>query len=131
MINMMSSVGDITADYSRAEVLEAMTTNRDAHVSDYGKARELYAKEKLKRARVYLRKLKEDPFAVPRHEFDLVTPVDAKEAYDKIITALAKMQGDSIKLSLDQANCVFNDDWDFARTAKMSISNYSVGAARP
>ena len=59
-------------------------------------------------------------------EYDgLIRPVDASKTYDTYISLLSNSTSDNVELSIQDANAIINDEWDWAIAAKTTNAFYS------
>lgn len=127
MVNMLSN---LESEYEIDKIIKALQTNRSNHVEEYNQAYVVYC-EDLKK------KVKETNRMIDRKEFDLVNvsqnfgltkPVNCESQYDDLINVFNNMSdttsGGKIKLSVAQADHVFNDNWEFKVSANLINSTY-------
>lgn len=112
------------ANYDRLAVIAALKEHLAAHKVDYALALEAYTAKKTKLLREFNRAFKKDPKASLSEVYSMIAPVDTAKSYEATIKAFEMATGETIELSSEAADAVFNDTWSWANNAKVSNSYY-------
>lgn len=115
----------MTAKYKIADIIAALRDNRDAHTTDYEKALTVYKQDLADALKEATKKLEVGQLPLIHANFNLVTPKDETAMYNNTIRIFSMVQADDVELEIDDANKIFNDEWDWAVSAKLLNSSYS------
>jgi hypothetical protein len=138
--HMISGMAGIEAMYSRTGIIQTLKDFLADHKVSYSDAMSVYAEDvqvkvdDLNKRFRKLNKLVKDSFdtdaivkeaaMLPNH-FNLVRPVDCTKEYEKLIAVFERMSDDEIKLNIDEANHIFNNDWNWIQAANVSNTMYA------
>ena len=118
--------------YSKQAIIEALEKFRKLHIDGFDEARKVYMEKRLElltEAVDFARTYTEDGLKKSQEKinsiYQLVEPQDMRKEYDNLINLIIKAQDDELELDSHQANFIFNDEWDWAISAKVSNSFYS------
>lgn len=116
----------VKTKYDKLKIMTSLTKFRDAHVEHYTKAVEAYFIELNKRVATYAEKVKYASVPLPpmSNNFGLTPPVNEFDSYDKMIKLFSLSTDCDIELTMEEANSVFNDEWDWIKTAKFINETY-------
>lgn len=131
----MHKLGSVQT-YNRQLIIDALTQHRVEHIEEYAEAIEGYKQHMLSE----LLKLVDETKAVDvegrpvkfpdfYHRLDARLPVDKEKEYDHMIKVFEAIQTDEVQLTYNEADCIFNDNWDWALDALLSNSSYSARAS--
>lgn len=125
---------DISSGYYVSLLVASLEANKAAHIEDYKKAVEVYNRDvqtKLKLIAKMARKTITNPemqknlIKVYGDYCRLSMPVNASKTYDTYISLMSQTSSDTVVLSIQDANAIINDEWDWAIAAKNTNSSYS------
>lgn len=122
--NMMGRLAQVHSEYDRLEIIETLRKFRVKHQEEYAEARDEYVKLKNEKAREAAERIAKDPDHEVQYNFGLETPIDASEGYDQMIAVFERMRQQTIPMSVGEATCVFNNEWDWLTQATVSNSVY-------
>ncbi len=118
---------DIKTNYKVIEVIGALKTNLDKHMTDYIKAMEVYQNdlyESLQDLNRVVTKCAVDKTIDGLAEaygrvihLNSRKPILAKEMYEQYIHLFQRTTDETVSLSMTDANAIFNDAWSWARQA--------------
>ena len=139
----------VETEYSIAQLISYLKTNKEKHIKEYAIAKEQYdietkkLREKFKKfAKKVPKDLNDDKsFDAYVNTLTVINvdmrnrqaPVNAENMYDSYIRNFETSDPSisSIKLTLEQANALINDAWDWAQNAKTTHAHYlSIAATR-
>ena len=125
---------NIKTTFAVKQVIAFLEQHLAAHKKDYADATAVYKRQVAEKLRVLaaeadaqatkgynMSKLSYDYMAVS----SLKVPVDATEMYEQYIAIFKQSTSKDVELSMEDANCLINDAWDWAQTAKTTNSFYS------
>lgn len=117
---------NIKANYKVEDIITALLKNKEEHIKDYKKAIQVYMSDLLNAFEVPLAKLEKGlvPDLIP-HNFGLNQPRNEEKSYDNMIKLFQSMTDNVVELDMDDANGIFNDEWDWAVSSKILNSTYS------
>lgn len=127
-------LNNIKAQYNPKGLAHALQENKKKHIAEYASALEVYGRDLDKAWTEFQKVVKrasrtKDTAALQSPYFALVgliKPVNLKEKYDHYIAIFESIQDTEVEMTLDQANAIINDEWDWAVSAKSINSTYSV-----
>ncbi len=118
---------NIKTTTDRHQLLNALKKNREIHQHEYKEAVKGYW-EKVQElsAKIHNRASKMDGTFHPKvNELArLSIPVDNTKKYDNLIKQLEMSKDSTLELDSTQFNCIVNDEWDWAVSAKTLNSSY-------
>ena len=117
--NMMLGVADIDGDFKVAELISALQNYKEQHIKQYQDALDVYRQDVATKISDTLTDFK------VTSNFGLTAPVNCVDGYENMINLFSKIQSDDIKMSFNEANRIFNNDWTWIQTASASNSFYS------
>jgi hypothetical protein len=124
-VNMLNRTVNFKAKYSKDAILKSLASNLEAHRAEYVSALEVYTAKKTKLIREFVKAFKADPKTEAHAVNNLRPPVNAASNYERVIKLFTAAEDQTIELDSEEADAVFNDQWDFAVSAKLSNSIYS------
>lgn len=136
---MINRLSNLESEYLISEVVAALERNRDKHVAEYETALVEYNKQRLSEAASWLNSISDGSTKHVPANFGLKQPKLMVTEYDRMIAifkqtgkAAANMKKESASLSLDfdQADAIFNDNWDWVQDAKFINGTYAASAMR-
>lgn len=125
----------IKTKYTIGSIIEALKQNKEAHIEQYEAAKVEYEKQLLERAKKALKEVKKNRQPEVKMNFGLIAPINKSEEYDKMINIFKQAQkaatkdvvdGELITLDFEQADAIFNDNWDWVASAKLVNSSYML-----
>lgn len=120
---------DFKATYKRQDIVDALRKFRDEHVSGFDVAKDNFRKlrvEKLAEALDLAEAAKVEESKKKVAEVNqMIEPQDMRKEYDNLINLFLYTQDTTVELNSQQADHIFNDNWDWAVSAKFSNSFYS------
>lgn len=127
--DMMLSVADIDGDFKVAELISALQNCKEQHIKQYQDALDVYRQDVATKISELVSKHASvadtlTDFKVTSN-FGLTAPVNCVDGYENMINLFSKLQSDVIKMSFNEANRIFNNDWTWIQTASASNSFYS------
>lgn len=105
----------------KSELLEKIKANREQHIIDFEQALIDYKVEALKQLKELTKKVTNGE---TRLYLSLVTPVNKKVEYDKLITMFEMETADIVELEQYEFNQYVFDETDFAKEAKFANMTY-------
>lgn len=139
----------VETEYSIAQLISYLKANKEKHIKEYAIAKEQYdietkkLREKFKKfAKKVPKDLNDDKsFDAYVNSLTVINvdmrnrqaPVNAENMYDSYIRNFETIDPSisSIKLTLEQANALINDAWDWAQNAKTTNGHYlSIAASQ-
>ena len=121
MGNVMRQNGSRVMTVKKADLIEQIIENKEAHIIAYAKAVEAYKAEALKQ----LKKLTDDVNnGSVTIKLNLTTPVDNRNNYDKIISMFEWDILEEVELTQQEFNEYILDETEAARHAFLSNSMY-------
>jgi hypothetical protein len=134
MAQMINVFHDVKARYQTDVLIRALTHYKEEHVKEYKLALDAYRLAIRKKIKELNKQFKNKFTNIQdfKLEWNLYAPVNVESAYDKLIVNFKNMNSDAVDLDMTQANCILNNDWDWAHAAKTSNSFYMMeaGSAR-
>lgn len=126
---MIVSIASISSKYNIQDIIQALEDHKTKHIEDYKKAVAVYQKDILENLKALTKKIrKEIPDGTKtfvERNFSLTPPKNCEDGYQRVIDIFKKSQEQNIELSMQDADKIFNDEWDWALSAKISNSFYS------
>ena len=134
MAQMINVFHDVKAKYQTDVFVKALMHYKEEHVKEYKLALDAYRLAIRKKIKELNKQFKNKFTNIQDFKLDwnLHPPVNVESAYDKLIVNFKNMNSDAVEMDMTQANCILNNDWDWAHSAKISNSFYagSVGSGR-
>jgi len=118
----MRHLGNRTILLKKEALIEKIKENKEIHVKEFNEAVVAYKAEALKQLTVQTSRAKEGALDI---KLDLVTPVNNKDNYDKILQMFEWDVRDEVELSQNEFLEYVQDETDFAVQAKLSNTFYS------
>jgi len=125
---------NIKTTFAVKQVIAFLEQHLAAHKKEYTEAEAVYKQKVSEKLRALaaeaniqatkgynVSKLSSDYMAVA----SLKIPVDATEMYEQYIAIFKQSTSKDVELSMEDANCLINDAWNWAQTAKTTNSFYS------
>lgn len=106
----------------REEVIKALKKNKEQHVEDYKKAKELYQQEGLKQIAEISEKLK---LGKTNLKLSLIEPINKEDWYDDKIKMFEMEVNDVVELEQHEFESLILDKDQQILMAKMSNTSYS------
>lgn len=126
---------DIKTNYKVLEVIAALRTNLDKHLTNYTKAMDVYKNdlhEALNDLNRVVAKCAVDKNidGLPEAYGNVISltsrkPILAKEMYEQYIHLFSRTTDELVSLSITDANAIFNDSWSWAVQAKTMNAMYA------
>lgn len=130
---------DVKVKYETSYVVNILKAHMNSHVEEYEKAMKVYYRELANAAEELIgmatnfaidARANDNPdFKTVKDKYDKLTtikkPVDASKMYDQLIVLFTATTDETIELTLDDANSIINDEWDWAVSAKFVNSSYT------
>ena len=110
----------------REELIEKVKKNRDEHEKIFLEAVEGYREEALKRLNEYIDEIRDGK--VIRNYWQMPTPENHLEEYDRVIGLLEMGVEDVVKMSDVEYQSYVLDNWQWKKAFLMSNSYYSQTA---
>lgn len=119
------SAMDITSKYDVLDIINALRENRDIHQKDYAKALVVYKSDLKRKLEAHLQYFESGELP-PQFSanFGLDLPQCEVDRYNKMIKIFSLMKVETIELGMEEANKIFNDEWDWVSNAKFINSTY-------
>lgn len=129
---------DVRTKFKTKDIVKYLYKHHDAHVEEYEEAVKVH-RQKVIEATEELKEAVNDLLFDLSHEREIntsnvqdahrsihqiVKPIDARKMYTQLITLFEATTEETIELSLEDANSIVNDEWDWAVTAKITNSTY-------
>jgi hypothetical protein len=132
MASMVQGLSGIESKFSKQEIVDTLRKFRDAHMAEYADALDVYREMVAKKLKGYLKAAKSADFTkfdVPNN-LGLITPVNIDKGYTSIINLFLSSKDEEVSLSFDEANKIFNNEWDWIAAATTSNQFYSSQKSR-
>lgn len=117
----MRRTGNRTIKVNKAQLIAKIRENQTNHVKAYEKAVVAYKEEALRQLEALTKKVNDGGLNI---RLDLVSPINNKDNYDKIVDMFEWEVDDVVELEQDEFNEYVQDETQFAIQAKMSNSAY-------
>lgn len=117
---------NVEAEYPIETILKSLEDFRDRHINDYLVAEKEYRRQFGERLHKALAAFENGEKVRIPEGLGLEKPKNKSDEYHNLISVFSQMRNNSVKLSMQQANCIFNDEWDWIRVAKAVNSTYSA-----
>jgi hypothetical protein len=127
MAFMVQGLAGIESKFSKQEIVDTLHKFRYAHMEEYKDAIDVYREMVAKKLKEYAKLAKTADFIkfhVPVN-LGLVTPVNLDKGYTQLINLFLSSKDEEISLSFDEANKIFNNEWDWVHAASTSNQFYS------
>lgn len=126
--NMISNMAGINSKFKKTDLINALTTFREAHKQEYTDALDVYRQDVIDKLAELSRKAGEQEkftkFDVA-HNLGLTVPVNLDKEYGQLITMFQYVSEEEITLDFSEANRILNNEWEWAAAASVSNSFYS------
>lgn len=119
----MRQFGDRKIKVKKSELLDKIKANREQHIKDFDAAVIAYKEEALKQLKKQTDRVEKGALDAT---LDLVTPVDSRVEYDKLILMFEMEVEDIVELDQQEFNQYVHDETAFAIVAKFSNSTYLI-----
>ena len=132
----LSSKLNIKSNFSTKMLVSHLQSNLDKHIEEYDKAIEVYNKDVHKaliellnitntmiNVNTYSKSMLDDVYYKVSN---ITKPIDAVSMYNEYITLLDLSVDENIELTLNEANAIINDSWDWATAAKLINGSYAM-----
>jgi len=120
-MDYMRRTGSRTIKVNKAKLIEKIRENKAAHEVAYVNAVEAYKKEALKQLTELTKLAANGDLNL---KLNLITPIDNRKNYDKIIDMFEWEVEIEVELEQQEFNEYVQDETEFARHAMMSNSMY-------
>ena len=124
MGNFMRQNGSRVMTVKKAELIEKIRANKEAHIKAYAAAEIAYKKEALKQLAELINEVDGGSLNI---RLDLTTPVDNRKNYDKIIQMFEWDVLEEVELTQQEFNEYILDETEANRHAMLSNSVYLGG----
>lgn len=111
-----------TVKVNKAELLEKVQSNRDAHVAEYEQAMIVYRQKAVAALKDAAEKA--ETGGEIKLRFELVEPVSQVKEYDRAIAMLTMSVDNEIELGQVEFNQFVMDDWQWSAATKFANSRY-------
>ena len=125
---------NIKTTFAVKQVIAFLEQHLAAHKKEYAEAKAIYAEKVTEKLCILAAEADAQAtkgYNVNRISADysavvsLKVPVDATEMYEQYIAIFKQSTSKDVELSMEDANCLINDAWDWAQSAKTTNSFYS------
>lgn len=122
---MIHSLSELKAKYKVEDIISSLEKNLENHKKDYKEALLGFRKKVLSTLEDQF-----DHYNKKAQEFtefktlSIHSPVNCEKGYEDLLVLFKHMTDDVIELDVETANHIFNDDWAWAQSAKLSNSMY-------
>lgn len=121
---------DLETTFSTAKLVELLQKHLADHQAEYALAMDEYKIQRSKKldavsAAARSTTTDEEIYKVFSEYRNLVKPVDASKMYSDYIAVLTLSTAHDSTLSIQDANRIINDEWDWAANAKLINSTYA------
>lgn len=128
---MRSFNRDTTIKVKRNEIIDTLDKFRKAHVREYAEAIEEYRRDLVDMLEQRAHEIVNDPeneslLTIP-HNFNMKRPINAEEEYEKMINVFTAVADQTVRLTVEEVNNIFNDDWSWVQEAKIVNTTYIKG----
>jgi len=117
----MRNHGNRKITVKKSDLINKIKENKEKHIVSYNEAVEAYRFEAFEQLKKLGEKAKEGSLDL---SLNLVTPIDNRDNYDKIIDMFEWEVNEEVELTQQEFNEYVHDDTEIARTALMSNSIY-------
>lgn len=128
-MNGLGRVLDVKARYLTSNLIRKLKEHLDDHIIDYAKAMKVYEKDFREKLDKLADAAKSGDMIKVTDAYTkirgIVEPIDASKVYKQYIDLLGASSDDTIELTIQDANAIINDEWDWAVKAKTTNSFYS------
>ena len=123
---------DIQTKFKTVFIVQKLKEHSSNHIKDYEKAMDVYRAD-MKQAITTLSQICEyatdkDMESIKKGYYNLtsiIPPIDQSEMYNSYISLFESSADEEITISMVDANCIINDSWDWAVSAKTTNAMYS------
>lgn len=134
---MLSNMSGVEADFPVVEILESLRGFKGIHIQQYKDALEVYQKDIIGQTITTIKELNDIIVSdTPITDFNyhntisynfnkIKAPINCEKEYDKLINMFEYVQGDTVKLNFNEANRIFNNDWEWVASAAATNLYYS------
>lgn len=124
----MKSMINIKTKFNIIDILKSLEANAKTHFDEYCEADKAYRVALKKKVKDTLRLLNnEEMLNDIFFNYGLKRPINNFDEYHKLIEIFrtAMKSGEkTVELGTNEANCIFNDDWDWNHEAKSINTSY-------
>lgn len=117
----MRQYGNRKVKVEKKKLLEKIRLNKENHVKNYAEAVIAYKKEALIQLAEQTKRVEAGKLDA---KLNLVTPIDSREEYDKLILMFEMEVEKIVELDQQEFNQYVHDETDFAISAKFSNATY-------
>lgn len=117
----MRRTGNRTIKVNKKKLMDQIVENKENHIVEYDKAVIAYKKEALKQLEQQMQEVKQGSLNA---RLNLITPIDNRENYDKILAMFEWEEDEVVELEQSEFNEYVQDETQFALQAKMSNMSY-------
>ena len=117
----MRTQGNRTIKVKKRELIERINENKEAHIKEFEAAKIAYKAEALRQIEEAREKIEAGELGVV---LNLVTPVNVAQEYSQKAEMFEWEIEDEVELSQDEFKDYVQDDFQFARNAKMMNMSY-------
>lgn len=115
--------GNRTINVSTVELIKKVKENKEKHVEEFKKAKEIFKVEATKRLEELKESVQNGALTI---QLELTFPIDNSQNYDDIIKMFEWEENDIIQLTQDEFKEYVLDDNSFANLARTSNTYYSL-----
>lgn len=110
-----------TVTISKANLIQALKTNKDNHIKDYDEAVDAYVTEVNKQLKELKNKIDSGDLDI---SLRLIKPIDNSDKYDEIIQLFEWEINDNVELTKQEFESYVLDKASFAQEARFSNQTY-------
>jgi len=135
-MNISSHTLNIKTKYSVVDLIKYLKKNLEIHKEEYEKATEVYRADvvtALKALEKSTKKAETDLTEVRstyQKLLNIPKPVDATKLYEQYISILSVSTESTLELTVEDANAIINDAWEWAISAKAVNNTFSTRYVR-
>lgn len=120
----MMNVENLKVTVKVKELIDALTTNKALHITEFKIAKKLYFEKLLAALLEFKRAAENEENRSDNYNAMLVTPQYRVDEYNKYIGMLEMATEDTLIINTYQYDCFVNDTWEWAMSAKTANSTY-------
>lgn len=117
----MRRTGNRMIKVNKKKLINKIIENKENHIIEYDKAVIAYKKEAIKQLEQQMEEVKKGSL---KAKLNLITPIDNRENYDKILDMFKWEEDEIVELEQSEFNEYVQDETQFALQAKMSNMSY-------
>lgn len=122
---MISGMNSVRTQYRKDDIVNILKQNLANHKVEYVEAVKQYDIERIKRAAAVYDDLLAKKNPEIAFNFGLRPPENIASQYESLINVISMSSDEFISLNVNEANQIFNDEWDWALAAKTTNATYS------